>query len=105
MFGPNQLWAHRGCQQTFPSWGKFSGDNGTNDAACAPWWWDDKHDALPRGMLVSDPARLVADYFTNTGWVSRDYTHLDQKDFGPIGPMHLTGLLHRAGSDLVVRSS
>ncbi|MGH3736924.1 MAG: hypothetical protein ACRDT6_15135 [Micromonosporaceae bacterium] len=77
VFATSGLWAHRYHSATFASWGTFRGDNGTNNAAHAPWGWDDHNDGsdLPRGLLATDPAKLVSTYFGNEGSFSRTYTY------------------------------
>ncbi|RZS36530.1 hypothetical protein EV193_107211 [Herbihabitans rhizosphaerae] len=75
VFASGGLWAHRSDSKTFVSPGTFRGDNGKDNAANAPWGWDDKDDGdITRGMLATDPARVVATYFANTGTFSRTYT-------------------------------
>ncbi|AFH66135.1 hypothetical protein ACVNS2_36235 [Paenibacillus caseinilyticus] len=75
-FAANGLWAHRSDTQTFASWGTFRGDDGRDNAANAAWGWDDSNDgdALQRGLLATDPAKLVSVYFGNLGTFSRTYT-------------------------------
>lgn len=76
-FATGGLWAHRNDSLTFASWGTFRGDNGTTqNAANTAWGWDDHDDGstLPRGMLATDPAKLVSIYFANLGTFSRTYT-------------------------------
>ncbi|MGH3749206.1 MAG: hypothetical protein ACRDT8_17600, partial [Micromonosporaceae bacterium] len=75
IFGSGGLWAHRNDPATFASWGTFRGDNGSDNAANAPWGWDDHDDGsdLQRGLLATDPAKLVSLYFNNEGSFSRTY--------------------------------
>lgn len=75
IFASDGLWAHRYDPATFYSWGTFRGDNGTDNSANAPWGWDDKDDGsdLPRGLLATDPAKLVSIYFANEGAFSLTY--------------------------------
>jgi hypothetical protein len=75
IFSTNGLWAHRNNGLTFASFGTFRGDNGQDNAANAPWGWDDHDDGsdLPRGLLATDPATLVAAYFGNKGSFSTAY--------------------------------
>ena len=76
VFAAGGLWDHRYDPATFASWGTFAGDNGKDNAANAPWGWDDHDDGsdLPRGMLATDPAKLVSVYFGNIGSFSLTYT-------------------------------
>ncbi|MGH3736925.1 MAG: hypothetical protein ACRDT6_15140 [Micromonosporaceae bacterium] len=76
IFATGGLWAHRNDPATFASWGTFRGDNGKDNAANAPWGWDDHDDGsdLQRGLLATDPAKLVSIYFGNEGSFSRTYT-------------------------------
>jgi hypothetical protein len=75
IFAADGLWAHRSDPLTFASWGSFRGDNGSDNAANAPWRWDDQNDGdtLPGGELATDPAKLVGIYFSNLGTFSRSY--------------------------------
>lgn len=76
IFENNELWAHRNDSATFAGWGTFRGDNGKDNAANAPWGWDDGNDGsdLPRGLLATDPAKLVSAYFDGTGTFSLTYS-------------------------------
>lgn len=76
IFGAGGLWAHRADPLTFASFGTFRGDNGQDNAANAPWGWDDGNDGsdLPRGLLATDPAKLVSIYFAGEGAFSLSYT-------------------------------
>ncbi|MFD7445555.1 hypothetical protein [Streptomyces sp. NPDC059909] len=69
------LWERRDNAETYASWGAFRGDNGKDNAAHAPWAWDDANDgsALQPGVIVTDPALLVSQYFANTGSLDRNY--------------------------------
>ncbi|HEX6291254.1 MAG TPA: hypothetical protein VFZ66_18865 [Herpetosiphonaceae bacterium] len=75
IFAADGLWAHRYDGLTFASWGVFRGDNGSDNAANAPWKWDDQNDgsSLLGGELATDPAKLVSIYFSNLGTFSRTY--------------------------------
>ncbi len=75
IFAAGGLWARRHNAQTFASFGTFRGDNGKDNAANAPWGWDDHDDGenLLRGVIARDPAKLVAIYFGNEGVFSRTY--------------------------------
>ncbi len=98
--GKNGVWKHRKDQKLFtkntgPYSTKFRGDtSGTcggakvdtkycqANAANGPWGWDDsgdpvigKGDGLPAGILATDPAKLVARYFSGEGKFSRIYIH------------------------------
>jgi len=76
IFGGAGMWARRFDPVTFASFGTFRGDNGKDNAANAPWGWDDHDDGsdLPRGLLATDPAKLVSVYFGNEGPFSLTYT-------------------------------
>lgn len=69
IMGAGGLWAHRGDGNTFSSFGTFRGDTFGQNKANAPWGWDDRGDGadLQRGLLATDPARLVEAYFNGTG--------------------------------------
>ncbi|MGW2017670.1 hypothetical protein [Streptomyces sp. NPDC001927] len=73
--GAGSLWERRGNAETYASWGTFRGDNGKDNAAHAPWAWDDGNDgsALQAGAIVTDPALLVSTYFDNTGALDLTY--------------------------------
>jgi len=75
MFAASGLWAQRANTATFASFGTFRGDNGQDNAANAPWGWDDGDDGsdLQRGLLATDPAKLVSIYFANEGTFSLTY--------------------------------
>lgn len=75
IFGDGGLWARRNSPATFASFGVFKGDDGADDAAKAPWGWDDHDDgdALQKGLLATDPAKLVDRYFAATGNFSLTY--------------------------------
>lgn len=75
MFAASGLWAQRANAATFASFGTFRGDNGQDNAANAPWGWDDGDDGsdLQRGLLATDPAKLVSIYFANEGTFSLTY--------------------------------
>ncbi|HEY8372595.1 MAG TPA: hypothetical protein VIL00_07615 [Pseudonocardiaceae bacterium] len=74
-FAPGGLWDRRHDPVTYASWGTFRGDNGKDNAANTAWGWDDKDDGsdLQRGLLATDPAYLVAQYFDGEGTFSLDY--------------------------------
>ena len=76
VFATGGLWSRRADAVTFASFGTFRGDNGKDNAANAPWGWDDSDDGgdLPRGLLATDPAYLVQQYFDGTGSFSLTYT-------------------------------
>jgi hypothetical protein len=84
IFAPGGLWEQRANTSLFASFGSFAGDGGggcgsgaigcSSNAANAPWGWDDSNDGPVRGELATDPAKLVADYFTIPGALSRSYT-------------------------------
>lgn len=75
-FAAGGLWDHRTDTLTFASFGTLRGDNGKDDAANTAWGWDDEDDGsdLQRGLLATDPARLVSVYFENEGTFSLTYT-------------------------------
>jgi hypothetical protein len=75
-FAAGGMWARRFDSLTYASFGTFRGDDGKDNAANAPWGWDDHDDGgdLPRGMLATDPAYLVSVYFANRGSFSLTYT-------------------------------
>jgi hypothetical protein len=75
-FATGDLWSHRSDPLTFYSWGTFRGDDGVDNAANTAWGWDDHDDGsdLPRGLLGTDPAKLVNAYFANKGSFSLTYT-------------------------------
>jgi hypothetical protein len=85
----NGLWVQRANADLFAGFGTFAGDDAENpngdtcgdgtsqcsiDAANAPWGWDDHDDIPGRGEIATDPAKLVAEYFTIPEGLSRDYT-------------------------------
>lgn len=76
IFASGGLWAHRNDSQTFFDWGVFRGDNGDDNAANAPWRWDDHDDGgdLQAGMLAVDPAKLVSIYFSGETPFALTYT-------------------------------
>jgi hypothetical protein len=76
IFAGGGLWARRSNAETFASFGTFRGDDGADNAAQAPWGWDDHDDGgqLLGGELATDPAKLMAIYFSNLGNFSRTYT-------------------------------
>lgn len=76
VFAADGLWARRNAPATFAGFGTFRGDNGKDNAANAPWGWDDGDDGsdLPRGLLATDPALLVSAYFDGEAPFSLAYT-------------------------------
>ena len=78
LFGPGQLWDHRGDSRTFASEGALAGDDGKDNAAMTPWRWDDSDDGdhLQRGLIGLDPAYLVSNYFDGTGDFATEYTRM-----------------------------
>ncbi|GLZ40172.1 hypothetical protein [Actinokineospora sp. NBRC 105648] len=68
-FAAGGLWARRANSETYASLGTFRGDNGKDNAANTAWGWDDGNDGgdLPRGLLATDPAYLVGQYFAGEG--------------------------------------
>ncbi len=77
IFAPGEIWDRRFESQLFAEWGVFRGDEGHDNAAQAPWRWDDHNDgaALTGGELATDPARLIDSYFDNVAPFSRLYTN------------------------------
>ncbi|HZE38485.1 MAG TPA: hypothetical protein VE172_06690 [Stackebrandtia sp.] len=75
-FADGGLWARRADAQTYASFGTFVGDNGKDNAANTAWGWDDSDDGgdLPRGLMATDPAKLVNAYFDGTGDFALSYT-------------------------------
>jgi hypothetical protein len=75
VFGGGGLWERRGDPETFAAFGTFRGDDGSDNAANASWGWDDSDDGpdLQGGEHATDPAKLVAIYFSNLGDFGRDY--------------------------------
>ncbi|MGW2552121.1 hypothetical protein [Streptomyces sp. NPDC001635] len=71
----DSLWGRRDNTETYAKWGVFLGDNGQDNAAHAPWAWDDSNDGsdLQAGVIAADPAYLVSRYFGNTGDLSQTY--------------------------------
>ncbi|HEU4868038.1 MAG TPA: hypothetical protein VFV09_09945 [Actinomycetota bacterium] len=72
IFATNGLWAHQVTQlnnpsitTTFAGYGTFRGDDGTANAAHAPWGWDDGDDRSvnPKGDFALNPVRLIYNYF------------------------------------------
>lgn len=76
IFEKNGLWDHRFDKKTFSKWGTFRGDNGKDNAAHAPWLWDDKDDGPKKGAMAFDPAHLTADYFNGLGNFSKKYIRM-----------------------------
>lgn len=84
VFASGGLWDRRNTTP-FASWGSFAGDKSggcgsgaigcSTNAANAPWGWDDGDDAPGRGALATDPAGVMASYFTIPGAYSRTYTN------------------------------
>ncbi|WP_018684586.1 hypothetical protein [Actinokineospora enzanensis] len=76
VFAANGMWARRNNAETYASFGTFRGDNGKDNAANAPWGWDDGNDGgdIPRGYLATDPAYLVGQYFGGKGSFATTYT-------------------------------
>jgi hypothetical protein len=85
VFADSGLWAQRNNANLFASLGTFAGDTsggcGTGTFSCgtnsanAPWGWDDGNDVPGRGEIATDPAKLAASYFSNTGTLSRGYSY------------------------------
>jgi hypothetical protein len=74
IFDAGELWARRYNSETYYSFGTFRGDNGEDNAANAPWGWDDHDDGtIARGDMAVDPAKLVRTYFAGAGSQSSTY--------------------------------
>ncbi|MGQ9622562.1 MAG: hypothetical protein ACUVTO_03830 [Candidatus Caldatribacteriaceae bacterium] len=72
------LWDRRHDYQvgkvTFEGYGTFNGDDGADDAANAPWGWDDHDDGpIYSPAFFEDPARLMDHYFDGLGSFSFVY--------------------------------
>ncbi len=77
IFEGGGLWSRRNNSETFASWGKFSGDNGGDNKANAPWTWDDKNDGPSyAGDMATDPVDLFDHYFNSTFPISDCYQFL-----------------------------
>ncbi|WP_197491627.1 hypothetical protein [Bacillus sp. SJS] len=70
---PGGLWERRSSSETYASFGTFAGDNGKDNAANAPWGWDDSDDSQERGAMALDPAALTDAYFDGLGTFSKKY--------------------------------
>jgi len=85
IFASGGLWAQRTNSALFAALGTFAGDTSgdcgvgtfgcSTNSANAPWGWDDGDDLPGRGEIATDPAKLVTEYFTIPGSVSRTYTY------------------------------
>ena len=80
IFEKDGLWARRNDPETFAYWGSFAGDNGggsgilaKNNAANAPWGWNDKDSNLQTGVIAADPVKLLKYYFTGFSALSETY--------------------------------
>jgi len=84
IFEAGGLWAQRNNTSLFATFGSFAGDktggcgSGTigcdTNAANAPWGWDDSNDGPARGVLATDPAGLVRNYFNVPEGLNGEYT-------------------------------
>jgi hypothetical protein len=94
LFEAGGLWERRNDPSLFARRGSFSGDDGgscgsggilcTQNAANAPWGWDDGNDGdVRRGDIATDPVRLVTRYFRIPEPVSRDYAYNRYLDDSP----------------------
>jgi hypothetical protein len=80
---PGGLWQRRHDARIFTSFGTFAGDGAggcgkgaflcRENAAHAPWAWNDHDDRSPRGAMTSDPAGLARSYFRAPEPVSARY--------------------------------
>jgi len=75
VFEAGGLWSRRFDLRTFAELGTFAGDDFRDDAAHAPWGWDDHDDGpeLGPGALFLDPIRVVRVYFDRLGQFSDRY--------------------------------
>lgn len=70
----NGLWERRNDNVTFAKYGFFAGNDGKDNAANAPWGWDDKDDGpVSAPIFFIDPAYLVSYYFGGLTPFSRTY--------------------------------
>lgn len=93
IFAPGGLWERRNQEPTYAkikNYRSFTGDDATEpdvvdacgtgaiecgtDSANPPWAWDDGDDLPGGGQLATDPAKLVAEYFSIPERLARDYT-------------------------------
>ena len=84
IFGEGGLWARRHDRKLFAEFGVFRGDDFRNNAANAPWGWDDHNDngALGKGALACNPIQLIDAYFDNLGPFSTTYGTLADAPYG-----------------------
>lgn len=85
IFAAGGMWDQRNTASLFASFGSFAGNSSggcgsgaigcTSNAANAPWGWDDGNDLPGRGMLATDPAVLIANYFRIPEGFSMRYTY------------------------------
>lgn len=78
-----ELWSKRneiGPDNLFSEFGKFSGDEGSDNAANAPWNWSyrDGQAGLEKGSIFYDPA-LVVSYMVS-GWGNFSYKYVLRDD-------------------------
>jgi len=94
LFEPGGLWQRRHEPLLFADGGRLTGDDGgscgsggvlcTENAANAPWGWNDGDDGdVRRGDIAIDPVRLVTTYFRIPELVGRDYTYNPYLDPSP----------------------
>jgi hypothetical protein len=86
LFGAEGLWERRNLSTLFVGSGAFVGDRGGDcgsgvsflcgvNSANAPWNWNDGNDGpIESGEIATDPAKLVAHYFTAPAGFSLAYT-------------------------------
>lgn len=73
IFEPGGLWQQRINAELFASpAGGFLSSVGSGSAN-APWAWDDKDDNAAWGQLATDPAAIMARYFSNVGELDQAY--------------------------------
>jgi hypothetical protein len=73
----NELWHRRyDFSQTFASFGVFRGNTYKDNAAHAPWRWDDHDDgAVYQGDMYFEPSYLVDYYHNGLGWFSHLFVY------------------------------
>lgn len=73
------LWDRRfniGDDDTYGAFGKFRGDDYSDDAANPPWGWDDGDDGPTfTGEFFYNPADMVDHHLNGLGWFDHDYVY------------------------------